>query len=156
MVLEKLWEADLQCDIWKCKFHASEIMYLSLIISHNGIKMDPAKIEVIVRWKSSQNVHDVCTFLEFMNFYWWFIKHFSKIVQSLMNLIKKTVKFAWNVTCEHAFNNLKTQFTTASILAHFNSDLKCVLKTDSSDHTQEDVLLQYDKDDVLQSVVYFS
>ena len=36
-----------------------------------------------------------------------------------------------------------------SILAHFNSDLECVLEADSSDHAQEDVLLQYDKNNVL-------
>ena len=54
------------------------------------------------------------------------------------------------------FNDLKKQFTTASILAHFNSDLECVLKADSSDHVQEDVLLQYDKNNVLYLVAYFS
>ena len=50
------------------------------------------------------------------------------------------MKFAWNVTCKHAFNDLKKWFTTASILAHFNSDLECVFKADSSDHAQESVL----------------
>ena len=43
-----------------------------------------------------------------------------------------------------------------SILAHFNSDLECVLEADLSDHIQEDVLSQYDKNDVLCSVVFFS
>ena len=58
--------------------------------------------------------------------------------------------------CEHAFNDLKKQFTTASILAHFDSDLECILKADSSDHAQENVFLQYDKNNVLHSVVFFS
>ena len=44
----------------------------------------------------------------------------------------------------------------ASILAHFNSDLECVFKADLFDHAQEDVLSQYDKNDVLCSVVFFS
>ena len=38
------------------------------------------------------------------------------------------------------FNDLKKQFTTASILAHFDSDFECVFKADSSDHAQENVL----------------
>ena len=58
--------------------------------------------------------------------------------------------------CEHIFNDLKKWFIIISILAHFNSDLECVLKADLSDHVQEDVLLQYDKNDVLCSVVFFS
>ena len=45
---------------------------------------------------------------------------------------------------------------TTLILAHFDSDLECVLETNSSDHALEDVLSQYDKDSVLCSVVYFS
>ena len=42
-----------------------------------------------------------------------------------------------------------------SIFAYFDSDFECVFKADSSDHIQEDVLLQYDKNDVLCSVVFF-
>ena len=42
------------------------------------------------------------------------------------------------------------------ILAHFDSDFECVFKTDSSNHVQEDVLSQYDKNNMLHSVIYFS
>ena len=45
---------------------------------------------------------------------------------------------------------------TALILAHFDSDLECILETDSSDHALESVLSQYDENDVLCPVAYFS
>ena len=48
MILEQLQEADLQCDIKKCKFHAMKIMYLHLIISHDNIKMNSVKIKMII------------------------------------------------------------------------------------------------------------
>ena len=35
------------------------------------------------------------------------------------------------------------------ILTHFNLNFECVLETDLSDHAQENVLLQYDKNDIL-------
>ena len=66
------------------------------------------------------------------------------------------MKFTWNVTCKHAFNDLKKQFMIVSILAHFNSDFECVFEADLSDHAQENVLSQYDKNNVLQSIAYFS
>src|SRR5437762_12466665 len=47
MILEQLQETDLQYDIKKCKFHATEIMYLDLIISHDDIKINSVKIEAI-------------------------------------------------------------------------------------------------------------
>ena len=59
------------------------------------------------------------------------------------------MKFAWNVTCKHIFNDLKKQFMTVSILAHFNLNLECVLEADLSDHIQENVFSQYDKNNVL-------
>ena len=32
-------------------------MYLSLIISHNRIKMDPKKVTVIINWESPININ---------------------------------------------------------------------------------------------------
>ena len=52
------------------------------------------------------------------------------------------------------FNNLKKWFITTLILAYFDSDLEYVLETDLSNHAQEDVLSQYDKNDVLCSIIF--
>ena len=48
MILKQLQEISLQCDIKKCKFHATEIMYLDLIVFCDDIKMNSVKIEAIV------------------------------------------------------------------------------------------------------------
>ena len=44
----------------------------------------------------------------------------------------------------------------ALILTYFDSDLECILKANLSDHAQKDVLLQYDKNDMLCSIIFFS
>ena len=59
MILEQLWETDLQCDIKKCKFHTMKVMYLNLIVFCDDIKMNSVKIETIINWKNSWNVHDI-------------------------------------------------------------------------------------------------
>ena len=66
------------------------------------------------------------------------------------------MKFLWDITCKCVFNDLKKQFTTALILAHFDSDLEYLLKVNLSDHAQKDVLSQYDKNDMLCSIAFFS
>src|SRR5437762_4083939 len=76
MILKCLKKADLQCNIKKCKFYMTEVIYLDLIISHDDIKMNPMKMKVITDWENPNNVHDVQSFLDFVNFYQWFIKHF--------------------------------------------------------------------------------
>ena len=56
MVLERLQNADLQCNIKKCKFHATEVIYLGLIISRDRIKMDFEKVTTIINWESLINI----------------------------------------------------------------------------------------------------
>ena len=48
MVLKRLQNINLQCDIKKYEFHTTEVMYLGLIISYNRIKMDPKKVAIII------------------------------------------------------------------------------------------------------------
>ena len=48
MILEWLWETDLQCDIKKCKFHVIKVTYFRLIVSWKELKMNSIKIEIIV------------------------------------------------------------------------------------------------------------
>ena len=53
MVLKRLRDVGLQYNIKKYKFHATEVMYLGLIISYNEIKMDST---VIINWESLINI----------------------------------------------------------------------------------------------------
>ena len=48
MVFECLRDAGLQYNIKKYKFYITEVMYLSLIISYNKIKIDFKKVAVII------------------------------------------------------------------------------------------------------------
>jgi len=47
-VLQKLAQAGLQVDIIKCAFHVTEVSYLGLIITTKGVKMNSAKVNIIV------------------------------------------------------------------------------------------------------------
>ena len=56
MVLKRLRDVGLQCNIKKYKFYITEVMYLGLIISYNGIKMDFKKVAIIINWESLINI----------------------------------------------------------------------------------------------------
>ena len=56
MVLKRLRDAGLLYDIKKCKFYATKVIYLGLIISRNRIKIDPKKVTVIINWESPINI----------------------------------------------------------------------------------------------------
>jgi hypothetical protein len=48
MVLKRLQDVGLQCNIKKYKFYVTKVIYLGLIISYNRIKMDPKKVAAII------------------------------------------------------------------------------------------------------------
>ncbi len=83
-VLQKLAQADLQIDIIKCTFHVIEVSYLDLIIIIKEVKMNSAKVNIIVNWSTLVNVKNVQSFLNFINFYKRFIYDYSKIAASLI------------------------------------------------------------------------
>ncbi len=78
-VLEKLREVNLQINIDKCKFKIQKISFLELLIFINDLQMNSWKVDVIWDWKVSQSLTHVQIFIDFCNFYQWFIKNFSKI-----------------------------------------------------------------------------
>ena len=155
-ILQKLQRAGLQLDIDKCEFHVQEVKYLELIIGVDGIKMDPVKVEAIQTWPTPINEQDVWDFLEFTNFYWQFIKRFSRLVWLLTQLTKKDTLFQWKSDCEAVFQQLKKAFTEALILQHFNWTHEVTVEINTSDTVIADVLLQKNKNSQLQSVTYFS
>ena len=54
------------------------------------------------------------------------------------------------------FNTLKETFTSDVILHYYNSDHKIVIETDISDYISKDILSQYNENEVLYSITYFS
>ena len=94
------------------------------------------------------------------NFYRRFIKGYSDVVSPLTALTKKEqgkhAPFVWGPAQQDVCDRLKTAFTTAPILAHFDFDRQIVVETDASDFVSAGVLSQYDDQGILHPVAYFS
>ena len=155
-VLTALQKAGLQADIDKCKFHTNEVNYLGLIITFDGIRMNPHKVSAVQQEETSTCVRDVQSFIGFANFYGHFIHGFSSIVALMIATVKKDWKtFKWTSACQQAFDLLKHQFTTAPILAHFDYEKECIVETDALDNVSAAVLSQYGDDGKLHPVAFF-
>jgi hypothetical protein len=55
-----------------------------------------------------------------------------------------------------AFDTLKATFTSAPILPHFDPDRDIIVETDTSNYVSASVLFQYDDDNILHPMAYFS
>ena len=110
----------------------------------------------ISKKKKFSDLTSVQRFLGFANFYRRFIKNYSGIVAPLTKLSGKVIPFVWTTECKAAVDTLKTAFTTAPILWHFDHDCEIILETDALDYVSAGILLQYDDDGILHPVAIFS
>ncbi len=155
-VLNKLHEVNLQIDIDKCEFKIQKISFFKLLIFINDLRMNFRKVDVIWSWKVSRLLTHMQIFIDFCNFYRQFIKNFSKIIWFMIKLTQKDHLFEWTEICQMIFEELKQQVTTAFVLKHFNSIREAILKTDFLNYVNDKVLSQYDDEDILHSMIFYS
>ena len=155
-VLEVLKGVGLTLKPEKCEFHKSSVKFLGVIISQDGVKMDPRKVKDIAEWGAPIMLTRVREFLGLANFYRRFIKGYSQVIVPMVNRTKKNQPFVWDSDCDRAFEFLKTAFITAPVLAHFDSDGEILVETDASDYVSAGVISQNDDNGILHSVAFFS
>lgn len=85
-------------------------------IYSNVIKVDPAKIEVIMKISTPRMQKHVRSFLGHARYYKIFIEKFSKIASPLFSLLMKNFDFLSIGKCEKAFLKLKCCVSSTLVL----------------------------------------
>jgi hypothetical protein len=80
---------------------------LGHVISHRGIEVDEAKVDLISNLPPPYTVKEIRSFLGHAGFYRRFIKDFSMIARSLCRLLAKETPFEFDEECLKAFGALK-------------------------------------------------
>jgi hypothetical protein len=142
LVLDRMREHKLYLRLEKCEFEQTRIEYLSVIISHNKVEMDPIKIARVADWPMPSNKKEVQSFVGFVNFYRHFIPGFSHHARALFDLTMKDIKFIWGLPQEDYFMKLKELVTSAPVLVLPNDDLPFRLEANSSGIATSMVLSQ--------------
>ncbi|MCO5564460.1 hypothetical protein L7F22_018121 [Adiantum nelumboides] len=117
VIFQALRDNKLYVNQKKSEFFLQEIQYLGHIISKNGIRMDPAKLEVIKDWPNPRNLHEIRSFIGMCAYYRRFIEKFSLIAGPLHDLTKKNVKYVWTEKRQQAFDTLKQKLISQPVLA---------------------------------------
>jgi hypothetical protein len=83
-VFDRLRKYQLQAKISKCQFVRKEITFVGHIVSAEGIKPDPSKIEAIKSWPVPKSTTEVRSFVGLCSYYRKFIWHFATIASPLL------------------------------------------------------------------------
>ena len=99
IMLQTLRERQLNAKLSKCQFWLDKVAFLGHVISTEGVRVDPQKIEVVINWKPPKNVSKVRSFLGLAGYYRKFVEGFSRIPAPLTKLTRKDVKYDWVDAC---------------------------------------------------------
>ncbi|XP_015120752.1 uncharacterized protein LOC107043682 [Diachasma alloeum] len=87
-VLQWLKEANIRLQPDKCNFLGKEVVYLGHIITADGIRADPSKIEAVSSFPEPENEKEVISFLSLAGYYRKFMNDISKMATPLTELLK--------------------------------------------------------------------
>lgn len=154
-ILRKLGEHQLHVQLKKCYFGRKEAEFLGHVVSAQGIKVDPKKIEAVKNWPQPTTTTEVRSFLGFANYYRKFVKDFSAVASPLTDLTKSTTPFRWTQAATNAFEELKQRLMHTPVLAvpRTGTTEEFTLYTDASSFAIGAVLLQ-EHDGQLQPIAY--
>ncbi len=157
VVLQRLLENGLFVKAEKCVFHAQSVPFLGYIVSSEGMRMDPDKVQAVVNWPTPDSRKALQRFLGFANFYRRFIRNYSQLAAPLTALTSTKTMFRWSSSAEAAFSKLKSCFVSAPILVAPDPSRQFVVEVDASEVGVGAVLSQRSSsDDKMHPCAYFS
>ena len=80
---------------------------LGHIVSKQGVKIDPARVEAIQSIPLPRSKKDIQRFLGKINFLIRFIPNYAEIVKKITDMLKKDAKVKWDKEARESFQRIK-------------------------------------------------
>ena len=116
----------------KCQIGVKTIEFLGDIISSEGVKVDPAKIEAITKMPLPNSVNELQRFLGMITYLGKYILNLAEVTSPLRTQLKKEVEFKLEKPQLDAIGKPKILVTITPCLKIFNHNLQTCLKIDAS------------------------
>ncbi|XP_066908506.1 uncharacterized protein [Halyomorpha halys] len=117
-VLARLNETYLQANLEKCHFAQSEVHYLGHIVSSEGVRPDPKKVDAVVEYPVPRTTKDVKAFLGLAGYYRRFVPGFSNLAKPLTIILRKNEKFHWGDAQRTSFEAVKGALCSQAVLIY--------------------------------------
>jgi hypothetical protein len=127
----------------KCTFKVSEIDFLGLRLTHQGITITPDKISTITDWpQNPRNLKELRKILGVLGYQRPFIPNFANIARPMTTLLKKDAPFTWTPQCAQGLDTLIKVVTSSPVLVAPDQDRQFELEVDASQFALEGILWQ--------------
>ena len=105
----------------KSNFALEEGKLLGHIISKDGIKIDPDRVNAILKVGEPRSKKEIQSFLGQVNFLRRFIPNFAKILMTITNMLKKGHEIKWTAEAKKYFKEIKHAILESPVLVSPNS-----------------------------------
>ncbi|GFT09998.1 hypothetical protein TNCV_1114561 [Trichonephila clavipes] len=160
-IFQRLSSYGLKLNISKCVFGVTELIFLGHLITPDGIKPLPDKVQAVLDYKQPETVGSLRKFLGLLNFYRRFLPKAAEQQYLLSESLKgskgkkDSKPLNWSFEAITAFQRCKQALADAALLAHPSPSAPLALHVDASDYAIEGALHQV-VDSELQPLAFFS
>lgn len=155
-VFEKCRKYVISLNPKKIIFGLEEGKLLGHIISKEGIRIDPNRVETILKIDPPRNKKEVQSFIGRINFLRRCIPNLAEILRSITNMLKKDMEIKWNTETKKSFNEVKIALTISHVLISPDFTKDFIIFSFASEHTIATILLQKNNEGHEHPIDFFS
>ncbi|GFT51661.1 retrovirus-related Pol polyprotein from transposon 17.6 [Trichonephila clavipes] len=139
-IFQRLSSYGLKLNISKCVFVVTELIFLGHLITPDGMKPLPDKVQAVLDYKQPETVGSLRKFLGLLNFYRRFLPKAAEQQYLLSEFLKgskgkkDSKPLNWSSEAITAFQRCKQALADAALLAHPSPSAPLALHVDASDY----------------------
>lgn len=141
-IFKTLRNYNMKIQLDKSEFLKKEVSFLGHVVTPEGIKPNPDKIDAIKNWSLPKNEKELRAFLGVLGYYRKFIRDFAKIAKPLTQQLRKNEKLQHTKEFIAAFEKCKNILLSSNILIYPDYEKQFILTTDASKYAVGAVLSQ--------------
>ena len=121
----------------KLELCCTEIPFMGHLITSEGLKANPGKVEAAIKMPKPQDVKDIRKLCGFVNYLAKFIPRLSAVIEPLRQLTHKEAGWKWMHEHDAAFEKIKSMVTTTPVLKYYNPEEELTIQYDASEKRKE-------------------
>lgn len=142
LVFKALENSNLKIQLDKSEFLCKSVEFLGHIITPEGVKPNPKKIEAIKKFPIPKTPKEIKSFLGLLGYYRKFIPNFAKTTKPMTACLKKDQKIILSDEYVKCFHTCQTLLSNEPVLAYPDFSKPFVLECDASKYAIGSVLSQ--------------
>jgi hypothetical protein len=140
----------------KSLFSMKEGKLLGHIVSAEGVRIDPSRVEAIQTLSLPRSRKEVQSFLGKINFLRRFVSNFVEMVKLITTMLRKGNEVKWTTESQNSFDQIKKALTEAPVLISPDYSKYFLIFSFASFDTVAVVLLQKNVEGLEQPISFFS